>query len=176
MVFNSFSYLYFFLSVVLVYFATPLRFRWIVVLVSSYGFYISSGAAYTFLFFGTTVVNWLLVLWMANALSGAQKKAILILNIGIDLSILVFFKYFNFASMSLWGAFNIQGEPFLVNVVLPIGISFYTFQSLAYIIDVYRGALAPEKNLGRYAAFVAFFPHLVSGPILKPSSIIPPLH
>lgn len=176
MVFNSFSYLIFFPTVVAIYFLSSHRVRWIVVLASSYFFYMSWKPVYGLLLFTTTFVDWTLAIWMSKFAEIGKRKWILSVSIFINLSILAFFKYFNFISTSLWQFFNLQGAPLIFHILLPIGISFYTFQSLAYMIDVYRGELAPEKNLGRYAAFVSFFPHLVSGPILRPANIIPQLY
>ncbi len=176
MVFNSFSYLIFFPTIVAIYFATPFRFRWIVVLVGSYFFYMSWKPIYGLLLFFTTAIDWSLALLMERYDEKGKKKTVLVISLIMNLGVLAFFKYFNFISISFWELFNLQSEPLLLKIILPIGISFYTFQSLAYMIDVYRGELAPERNFGRYAAFVSFFPHLVSGPILRPSNIIPQLH
>ena len=176
MVFNSLAYLVFFPIVIAIYFLTPVRFRWFVVLVGSYFFYMSWKPVYGLLLFATTLVDWSLALWMAKYADLSRRRRILIVSIVMNLAVLFFFKYFNFISISFWSIFGFSGAPLIVRIALPIGISFYTFQSLAYMIDVYRGDLKPERNFGRYAAFVSFFPHLVSGPILRPSNIIPQMH
>lgn len=176
MVFNSFEYLLFFPAVVLLYFATPHRFRWIIVLVGSYFFYAYWHASYTLLLLFTTFLDWSLALVMDRFSEKKKRFTVLWLSISANLLVLFFFKYFDFASRVLWDLSGSAGDPFVLNLLLPIGISFYTFQSLAYIIDVYRKDLPPERNFFRYAAFVSFFPHLVSGPILRPSNIIPQLH
>ena len=176
MVFNSFSYLIFFPTIVAIYFAVPYRFRWVVVLTGSYYFYMSWKPIYGLLLFSTTLVDWALALWMGRYAEKSKRKLILSVSVIANLGVLFFFKYFNFINTSLWDFFNLNGDPLLLKIILPIGISFYTFQSIAYMVDVYRGELKPEKNLGRYAAFVSFFPHLVSGPILRPSNIIPQIH
>ncbi len=175
MVFNSFQYFIFFPIVVAVYFLTPRKYRWIVVLLGSYYFYLSWKPVYGFLLLATTLLDWTLALWMTRYSDKKMRKRILVLSIIANLAVLGFFKYFNFLSGSVWDLFGLHGDPVLLKIILPIGISFYTFQSLAYMIDVYRGDLGPERNFFRYAAFVSFFPHLVSGPILRPSSIIPQL-
>lgn len=176
MVFNSFSYLVFFIVTASLYFIIPHKFRWIVILLGSYFFYMSWKPIYGLLLLATTFLDWILALIMKRFQEKATKKLILIISILSNLSILFFFKYFDFFSTSLWSIFKFSNEPLILQLILPIGISFYTFQSLAYIIDVYRGELPAEKNFFRYAAFVSFFPHLVSGPILRPANIIPQLH
>lgn len=176
MVFNSLAYLAFFPLFVGVYFLIPPQYRWIAVLIGSYFFYMSWKPVYGLLLFSTTLLDWLLALWMSRAKTVAARTAILTASLTANLGVLFFFKYFNFISGSLWDLFNLHGAPLFFQILLPIGISFYTFQSIAYMVDVYRTALLPEKNFGRYAAFVSFFPHLVSGPILRPANIIPQLH
>ncbi|MEK7180802.1 MAG: MBOAT family O-acyltransferase [Patescibacteria group bacterium] len=132
--------------------------------------------AYGLLLFAVTFIDWILALWMEKFVETSKRKMILVAGIVVNLGALIFFKYFDFISVSLWGLFSISTPPLIFNIILPIGISFYIFQSTAYMIDIYRRKLPPEKNLGKYAAFVSFFPHLISGPILIPSSIIPQLH
>ena len=173
MFFNSFEYLVFFSLVAAFYFLFPYKYRWIVVLIGCYYFYMSWKPVYGFLLFVTTFVDWSLALLMSKYEEARKRKRLLLLSIAINLSVLFFFKYFNFITTSFWDFFIASGEPYIIQIVLPIGISFYTFQSMAYMIDVYRGRLLPERNFGKYAAFVSFFPHLVSGPILRPANIIP---
>ena len=113
-----------------------------------------------------------------NAQSQRKKKSFFIIGAGGSLGILGFFKYsdFSIVQFNIFGnIFNLGSEISLLNLVLPIGISFYTFQSLSYIIDIYRGSLTPTKSLKEYAFFVAFFPPLVAGPILRASHFLPQL-
>lgn len=105
-----------------------------------------------------------------------RKKSFLLLSIVTNLSILGFFKYFNFFVDNFVSAFRLFGQefhPFTLHVILPVGISFYTFQALSYTIDVYRGKLAPTKDLGAYMAFISFFPQLVAGPIERATNFLP---
>ena len=113
-----------------------------------------------------------------NAKSQINKKLFFIIGSGGSLGILGFFKYSDFSITQfniLGNIFDLGSEISLLNLVLPIGISFYTFQSLSYIIDIYRGSLTPTKSLKEYAFFVAFFPPLVAGPILRASNFLPQL-
>jgi alginate O-acetyltransferase complex protein AlgI len=176
MVFNSFSYLVFIVATVAAFFSTPQRFRWVVVLLASYFFYMSWRPIYGLLLLGTTLADWSLALVMGRSADPGARRTILTISVVMNLAVLAVFKYFTFLSTTVWSLLELKGSPLIIRLALPIGISFYTFQSLAYMIDVYRGRLLPERNFGRYAAFVAFFPHLVSGPILRPAHIIPQLH
>ncbi len=170
MVFNSFAYLVFFTTVVVVYFTLPLRYRWLVILLASYVFYAAWSPLYSLLLVATTILSWLSVLLMERM---SAKRPLLFSVIAIALIPLFFFKYFDFVSSSLWTLHKYAGEPFLIDLLLPVGISFYTFQVIAYMLDVYRGDTVPERNFFRYATFVSFFPHLVAGPILRPGNILP---
>ena len=177
MVFNSFSYLLFFVGVVSLYYLTPYRWRWVVILVGSYFFYMSWSPAYGLLLFGTTLLDWLLGLQIAKEKVGSfERKAYLTVGIVLNLGVLFFYKYFDFLSQSIWSLFGVESVPLTLGLLLPIGISFYTFQSIAYMVDVYRNDLPSEKSFFRYATFVSFFPHLVSGPILRPANILPQVH
>lgn len=105
-----------------------------------------------------------------------RKKGLLLLSIVTNLSILGFFKYFNFFVDNFVSAFRLFGQelhPFTLHIILPVGVSFYTFQALSYTIDVYRGKLAPTKDLGAYMAFISFFPQLVAGPVERATNLLP---
>ena len=113
-----------------------------------------------------------------NTNSPLRKKLLFIIGVSGSLGLLGFFKYSDFSiiQFNIFGnVFNLASEIPLLNLALPIGISFYTFQSLSYIIDIYRGSLTPTKSLKEYAFFVAFFPPLVAGPILRASNFLPQL-
>jgi len=144
----------------------------VVILCGSYFFYMSWRPEFGLLLFGTTLVDWYLALVMARQQTPLRKKLVLALAVAANISVLFFFKYFDFATSSLWSLFG-YSDPLVLNILLPIGISFYTFQSIAYMVDVYRKDLQPERNFFRYATFVSFFPHLVAGPILRPANILP---
>ncbi len=176
MSFNSFEFALFFPAVVLLYFALPHRFRVIFLLVASYYFYMSWNAAYLLLLGATTLFAYVAGLQLGSTREPGKRKAWLLCSIVVNLGVLSFFKYFNFFSDSarvLLNSLHLTYNPPLLSLLLPIGISFYTFQTLSYTFDVYRNRQEPEKHLGRFALYVAFFPQLVAGPIERSSHLLP---
>ncbi len=176
MLFNSIEFLVFFPTVIAVYFAMPQRFRWILLLIASYFFYMSWNPSYIVLIMVSTVVDYSCAIGIENQKNKKVKLALLYLSLFVNLGFLVFFKYFNF----LGDAFNSLFEPLGIfpqipghNILLPVGISFYTFQTLSYTIDVYKGKLKAERHLGYFALYVSFFPQLVAGPIERASRLLP---
>ncbi len=176
MLFNSFTFAIFLPIVFLIYWAIPHKWRWVVLFVSSYYFYMSWNVKYVVLILFTTFISYACALGLERA-DGPKKKKILIVSTMIaSLGCLFFFKYFNFASESIaniLNLFTLQMHPITLNLLLPVGISFYTFQTLGYVIDVYRGDVKAEKNFGKYATFIAFFPQLVAGPIERTKNLMP---
>lgn len=165
MLFNSVSFLIFFPIVVLLFFLIPKKIRYIWLLIASYYFYMSWNPKYAILILVSTLVTWLTGLGISFLKSKGndtqiKQKILLIICIAVNLCILGFFKYFEFflynlnTVISKFGFEMIQ-KPF--DVLLPVGISFYTFQALGYIIDIYREKVPAEKNVLKYALFVAFF-------------------
>ena len=178
MSFNSVSFLIFLPSVLLLYYLVPQRFRWALLLAASYYFYMSWNPQLVVLILGTTLVSYAAGLLLGRTENRRLRKLILILTLAVCLGTLVFFKYFNFLGENLTALLKLFGMKLswrALDILLPIGISFYTFQTLAYVIDVYRGKFAPEKHFGYYALFVSFFPQLVAGPIERPGDLIPQL-
>ena len=179
MSFITFNYLIFFTVIVLFYFSIPYRFRNTLLLIGSYYFYMCWKPEYLILIVTATIVSYQTAIQIAKSSSLFIKKIYLSLTIIITLGILFFFKYYSFFAKSIHSLFsNIQIDlnvPIL-NVLLPVGISFYTFQVLSYTVDVYRGKKAPEKNIGIYALYVSFFPQLVAGPIERSTRLLPQFH
>ena len=176
MTFNSWQYLLFLPVVVLVYFLLPHKVRWIWLLAASYFFYMMWNPWLAFLILGTTIVAYGAALLMRK--DPKRKKLYLILTLVICLGVLFTFKYLSFALNSivdLINLFPIHIEAPVINIILPIGISFYTFQTLSYVIDVYRGDFEPEKHFGYFALYVSYFPQLVAGPIETPKVLLPQL-
>jgi alginate O-acetyltransferase complex protein AlgI len=174
--FNSVQFLVFFPLVVALYFATPHRFRWVLLLAASYYFYAAWRAEYLLLIMFSTGVDYVCGLRMGALAQQARRKKWLALSIGTNLGLLFAFKYFNFFSATtrrLLNQFNIFYDVPVFDVLLPVGISFYTFQTLSYSIDVYRGRQKPERHLGIFALYVSFFPQLVAGPIERSSRLLP---
>lgn len=173
MLFNSLEYAIFLPLVFMCYWLLPHRFRWLCLLIASYYFYMSWNAKYIVLIFFVTVISY----FAALAFEKYQcKKLILITSIVLDCSILFVFKYFDFFINSIINIFDnigIQIQPITLQLILPVGISFYIFQTLSYMIDVYRGNAKPEHHFGVYATFISFFPQLVAGPIERTNRLMP---
>lgn len=167
--FNSLEFLLFFPAVFVFHWMLPHRFRWALLLVASWLFYFWWNPWAGFLLVGTTLVSWLCAKGIDRADRHLARRLWLVLAMVSSLGCLGVFKYTGlFAS--------IVGLELAVRVILPIGISFYTFQTLSYVIDVYQGIVAPEEHFGYYALFVSFFPQLVAGPIERPENLLPQLH
>jgi alginate O-acetyltransferase complex protein AlgI len=177
MLFNSFAFVFFFPLVVTIFFATPHRWRWAVLLAASYWFYGSWRPEYLLLLMASTGVDYWAALRMETAGTQARRKAWLGVSLAGNLGMLGYFKYAGFLADSLRAALaplglSLPDSPAL-HPLLPVGISFYVFQTLAYSIDVYRGTIPAERHLGRFALYVAFFPQLVAGPIERAGSLLP---
>jgi D-alanyl-lipoteichoic acid acyltransferase DltB (MBOAT superfamily) len=176
MLFNSIEFLFFFPIVVTLYFALPHRYRWPLLLIASYYFYMCWKAEYIILLIVSTLIDYYAGLQMGRTTNQSKRKKFLILSLFSNLAILFSFKYFNFFNdsvRSLFNQWNIFYNVPVFEVLLPIGISFYTFQTMSYSIDVYLGRMKPERHLGIFALYVSFFPQLVAGPIERATSLLP---
>ena len=176
MLFNSMAFAIFLPIVFIMYWALPHKYRWILLLAASYYFYMSWNAKYVFLILFTMIISYAAALLMERTEHRRQKKWILAGTAILCLGVLFFFKYFSFVSesmASLMRLFAIPLRPLTVKLLLPVGISFYTFQTLSYVIDVYRGDVRAERHFGHYAAFISFFPQLVAGPIERTNNLLP---
>lgn len=177
MLFNSVQFLIFFPVVTLVYFLLPQKVKWVWLLVASYYFYMSWNPQYALLIAGSTAVTWAsaLALEKLGREEKGKRRWVFWLCMGFNLGILFFFKYYLFAAENIEALGRLIGLTISApkfDVLLPVGISFYTFQALGYVIDVYRGELKAERNLFRYALFISFFPQLVAGPIERSRNLI----
>ena len=176
MLFNSFSFAVFLPIVFIIYWAVPKKYQWVVILTSSYYFYMSWNIKYVFLILFTTIVSYAAARLIEKEKRDHIRKFYMTTAVVASLGVLFFFKYFNFVSGSIADflkLFSIEYSPFMLQVLLPVGISFYTFQTLSYVIDVYRGRVQAEKHFGIYAAFISFFPQLVAGPIERTTNLLP---
>lgn len=176
MLFNSFAFAVFLPIVFILYWVLPHKMRWILMLAASYYFYMSWNAKYVFLILFTTIISYAAAILLEKTERLRNKKWILVGTTVACLGVLFFFKYFNFVSESVTAVFRlfaIQMNPVLLNLLLPVGISFYTFQTLSYVIDVYKGDVKAEHHFGYYAAFISFFPQLVAGPIERTNNLLP---
>jgi D-alanyl-lipoteichoic acid acyltransferase DltB (MBOAT superfamily) len=178
MLFNSVHFLLFFPVVAGCYFLLPARLRLPWLLAASYYFYMAWRPAYVLVIWAITGIDYAAGLLIARAPAGAWKRAALLLSICSNLTLLFFFKYFEFFAVTvqtLLGFLDVAWQPPLLDVVLPLGVSFHTFQALSYTIDVYRGRKDAERNFRRFALFIAFFPQLVAGPIERATHLLPQL-
>ena len=178
MSFNSLVFLIYLVIVLTLYYCLPHKFRWMMLLAASYIFYAYWDFYLVFLILSTTLVSYLAGVFLEKTQNQAVKNLLMVLTLVVCLGFLLFFKYFNFLSLSVTSLirfFGGQTDDFLLNLILPVGISFYTFQTLSYVIDVYRGSIEAEKHFGYYALFVSFFPQLVAGPIERPENLLPQL-
>ncbi len=179
MTFTSPEFVLFFAAFVPIYFATAYRFRWIVLLIASYFFYAYGSGIYVVLIVFSTLVDYTAARAMGAAADPRRRKLFLAASLTVNLGTLFIFKYFNFFNQSFATLANSLSMDYPIGaltVLLPVGISFYTFQSMAYTMDVYRGVVEPEKHLGIMASFVAFFPQLVAGPIERAQHMLPQFH
>lgn len=181
MLFNSVDFLIFFPIVVLVYFLIPQRFKYLWLLGASYYFYMSWNPMYALLMLASTIVSWIGGLFLSicgqhlDKKASGTKKLCLTGCVVLNLGILFFFKYYTFAAINLeeiFTLFHISLRMPAFDVLLPVGISFYTFQALGYLFDVYRGEIPAEKNFLHFALFISFFPQLVAGPIERSKNLI----
>ena len=188
MAFTSFNFLVFLTVTVILYYLVPKKAQWCLLLLASYTFYLFSGVAQVFFILGTTLINYVSGRIMQSMrdnmnaqkdLSKEEKKAlkktvtakihrVQVITILIDLAVLACVKYINFLTEninSVFSLFHFDASIPMINIIVPLGISFYTFMSMGYILDIGRGRYEAEKNLGKFALFVSFFPSIVQGPI-----------
>ena len=169
MLFNSISYAVFLPVVFVIHWALPHKYRWSILLLFSWYFYMSWNAKYLGLIIFATMVSYFAAIIIER--KPEIKKAVLALSVIMCLMPLFVFKYFDFVSESIS---QLTGrEAVTLKLLLPVGISFYTFQTLSYIIDVYKGQARAEYHFGIYAAFISFFPQLVAGPIERTTGLLP---
>ncbi len=176
MLFNSLGFFVFFFTVVGIYFMLPFRCRWVWLLAASYFFYGCWKVEYLTLIWVSTLVDYFVAIGLGRTESSLRRKLLLLCSLTVNLGMLFAFKYFNFFTESVQFFCTSAGFDFAfpaLEVLLPVGISFYTFQTLSYTIDVYRRARDPEKHLGYFALYVSFFPQLVAGPIERSTHLLP---
>lgn len=177
MLFNSLAFLLFFPIVGILYWVLPHKYRNIFLLLASYYFYMSWEPSYAILILFTSLSTWFCGLKIAS--KSNNRKLYITLCLSINFLILFFFKYYNFAIDSITSIISWQNYRLHIpysHFLLPVGISFYTFQSIGYTIDVFRKEIQPEKNFVTYALFVSFFPQLVAGPIERAKNLLPQFH
>src|SRR5436190_2058476 len=166
MVFSGITFLVYFLPVfLLIYHLVPNALKNAVILLGSILFYSWGGPKFVFVILGTTFVDFLLVKTMDAQKTQRAKRKFLVLSVCLNLGLLFYFKYCNFFIENVNALFGTEIS--WLHVALPIGISFYTFESLTYVVDVYRGVHKPLKNVWHYQTYILLFPKLIAGPIVR---------
>ena len=176
MLFNTFQFAVFFIIVYGLYLVLNHKQQNRMLLVASYIFYGAWDWRFLSLIIASTILDYVCGQKIHDAAGVRRKRSFLIFSIAGNLAILGFFKYFNFFAASLqevFSRFNISIQPQFLNIILPIGISFYTFQTMSYTIDIYRNEIKPTRKFFDFALFVAFFPQLVAGPIERAKNLLP---
>ena len=174
MLFNSFEFLLFFPIVTLLYFLLPHKVRWLHLLAASCVFYMAFIPAYILILFFLITIDYAAGILIEKS-TGSRRTSFLIMSIAANIGLLFFFKYAVFFTDHIHAAFSafgsVQSSP-LVKIILPVGLSFHTFQALSYTIEVYRGNQKAERHYGIYALYIMFYPQLVAGPIERPQNML----
>ena len=174
MLFNSLTFLVYFPVVTVLYFALPHRYRWLHLLLASTAFYMAFIPVYVLILAFTIVIDYLAGIAIAGA-DGRRRRLLLVISIVSNVGILFVFKYFNFFNSNLAALAHFLHWNYPIRnleIILPIGLSFHTFQAMSYTIEVYRRRQAPERHFGIYALYVMFYPQLVAGPIERPQNLL----
>jgi alginate O-acetyltransferase complex protein AlgI len=178
MVFNSLAFVAFFIIVTILFFILPHKFRWALLLAASCYFYMYFLPVYILILGFTIVIDYFAGLYISKS-KGKRRKIFLVCSLVANIGVLAFFKYYNFLNFNitnLLGDFGYKNPIPYLQILLPIGLSFHTFQAMSYTIEVYRGHQKPEKHFGVYALYVMFYPQLVAGPIERPQNILHQFH
>lgn len=174
MIFNSIEFVFFFIIVTSTYFVLPYKIRWFFLLIASCYFYMAFVPVYILILGFTIVIDFFAGILIENE-QGKKRKLFLIFSLVANVGVLAVFKYYNFLNSNLSILFNCVGlknpAPFL-KILLPIGLSFHTFQAMSYTIEVYRGNQKAERHFGIYSLYVMFYPQLVAGPIERPQNLL----
>ena len=176
MSFDSPAFLLFLPLTVLLHWAIPQRWRWVILLAASYVFYAWWNISLSLLILSITAVSYIAARELEKSKTPRVRKFWLILALVIALALLSYFKYFNLIGSTATAVLSIFGGSrayTALDIILPVGVSFYTFQALSYVIDVYRGRMNAERHFGYYALFISFFPQLVAGPIERAGNLLP---
>ncbi len=171
MLFNSFQYWIFFLIVATLFYSVPFRIGKFLLLGASYIFYMWWDPRFIVLILTSTVADYYLGILLEKT-NGRRKKLLLVASLVVNLGILGFFKYYDFFASSLAALLRVPESSVVLQIILPVGVSFYTFASLSYTIDVYWGKMKAVRSFADYALFIAFFPHLIAGPIIRARQFI----
>jgi alginate O-acetyltransferase complex protein AlgI len=175
MVFNSLHFLLFFAITTVIFYALPHKYRWPMLLAVSCYFYMVFKPIYIVILACTIVVDYAAGILLDSSKDPRRKKFLLLLSIVANVGCLAFFKYYNFINENLsylLGKFSVANELPMLDILLPIGLSFHTFQAMSYTFEVYYGRQEAERHFGIYALYVMYYPQLVAGPIERPQNIL----
>ncbi len=178
MIFTSLNFFVFLITTLCIFYVMPNKFRVTVLIIASAFFYMYEQAILILLLIFIITVNYFLSLFIEESQTKSRKKFYYYLGLLINIGVLVFFKYYNFIIENityLTGCFNLKNPFPLLNIILPIGLSFFVFQSIGYLIDVFRGRHKAEKNFADFTLFILFFPKLLVGPIERSKNFLPQL-
>lgn len=177
MLFNSLQFLFFFIVVTALYYLLEYRYRWMLLLAASCYFYMAFVPIYILILGFTIVVDYFAGIFIEKS-QGHRRKLFLLCSLIANIGVLAVFKYYNFLNDNLThllGSFNFSNPIPALKILLPIGLSFHTFQAMSYTIEVYRGKQKSERHFGIYSLYVMFYPQLVTGPIERPQNLLPQL-
>jgi alginate O-acetyltransferase complex protein AlgI len=179
MLFNSIEFLYFFIVVTTLFFVLPYKVRWLLLLAASCFFYMFFKPVYILILAFTIVIDYFAGIFLEQEQNHSKKKYYLIASLIANIGVLAVFKYYNFLNTNLTALTSVlhlrNPIPYL-NILLPIGLSFHTFQAMSYTLEIYYGRQKAERHFGIYALYVMFYPQLVAGPIERPQAILPQFH
>jgi alginate O-acetyltransferase complex protein AlgI len=167
MLFNTANFFVFLAVVLVLFYASPRPLRKYILLAASYFFYASWNVKFLALLGTLTIIDYTSGIWLEKGPPGPKRKLVLIFSLSANLGFLGFFKYYNFIASNIAMVIHRPPRSFFLDIVLPLGISFHTFQSMSYVVDVYRGEQVAVRNIIDYALFICFFPQLVAGPIVR---------
>ena len=174
MLFNSLHFLIFFIIITTIYFSVNHSKRWLLLLISSCYFYMAFVPIYILILALTIVIDYFAGIFIENA-KGKKRKVFLIVSLLTNIGVLATFKYFNFINQNITYIlhhFDFKNPIPFLSILLPIGLSFHTFQAMSYVIEVYRGGQKAERHFGIYSLYVMFYPQLVAGPIERPQNLL----
>ncbi len=167
MLFNTIQYFAFLTVVLLLFYLGPQAWRRVLLLAASYFFYMCWNPVFILLVLALTAIDYVSAVWMEHVSDPARRRWLLIASVGANLGFLGYFKYYNFFASNAAQLLGHAPDAFALSIILPIGISFHTFQSISYVVDVYRRQQEAIRNPIDYALFIAFFPQMVAGPIVR---------
>ncbi|HTW68147.1 MAG TPA: MBOAT family O-acyltransferase [Bryobacteraceae bacterium] len=167
MLFNTQQFFAFLAIVLILFYTAPRALRKYILLAASYFFYMSFIPKFILLLLSLTAIDYTAARWIASTHSPRSRKAALVVSLSANLGLLGFFKYYNFFASNIALLLHRPSNVFALSIILPLGISFHTFQSMSYVVDVYRNEQEPITNPIDYALFISFFPQLVAGPIVR---------